>query len=1158
MLASSFTRRFALCGALCAGAALCGQEPAASAQTPNDGSGDALPVLHEYKAFWNLPEPARLMPHRVDYEALVLFYDPEWHILWLENNGVPFFLHIGAMRWPIASGDAVRVEGTVLPTRGYELEELRLTKIGTGQLPVPVVFDPREELGRYHESRTRLRGVVERTTETDGRHLELAVIADGLAVNVMVYLDEAQPVPQVDGMIIETVGIFTLHRDPAGRVTTIDLWVDGQREIALVGTLATDSRFAAEPRTALQLLEQRPHGTVRFDGRVRKAQPGQSVTLWDESGEVVVESAQKAALKEGDHVQAIGDPEVSGTSITLRHGLWRLADAPPPTEARLKLRRAVQVLELAPEEAARGHAVEVIGVVTWSNPAAPFFYIQDSTRGVCIRCSGHWVREPPRIGDSVRVVGRTIMGEFAPAVEFARYETVTGYQLPEPREVAVDQVRGGAEEGKLVELHGYLRTVRHEGTWTFLSLTSPSGEFTARMPVAEGLERMMGAVVSVRGVCTAVANERRQLVGIELLVAGASSLTVSDAAPADPFSAPLMKLSGLRRFSPLQTPYRRIRTGGRVTFHEPGRLLLLEEGDDGLEVLARSYAQLPIGAAVEVVGFPGLEAGHPVLREAVFRRAAGEGSPRAPLPIQAELRPELHNRLVRLEGHLVGQVRLAETRQLTLRAGSVTFTAMVPPALAPEGLPEEGTLRLTGVYRALFDEYGQQRGFQLLLREPADLAVLEAPSWFTRGRLFAVAALFAAGAIAAVSWNLLLRRRVQAQTLQIRRQLERQSALERELQKAAKLESLGLLAGGIAHDFNNLLTVILGNLTLARLDPAVETAAGDCLGDAERGAQRARDLTQQLLTFARGGDPHRTAVSLPEVVREAAELVVRGTQVSCDFDFACGVWPAEADRGQIGQVVHNLVLNAIQAMPTGGAIRLSLENVEIGAETVLPIAPGRYLKLAVADTGPGMSADVRARIFDPYFTTKKAGSGLGLATVHSIVRKHKGFIDVVSTEGRGTTFHVWLPASASMVVTAQAAPVSLPVVVAGKRVLVMDDEPEIRRLVTTLLHRMGLDVVAVGDGAEAVEAFRAARAAENPFDLVITDLTVPGGMGGKDAMQMLLSLDPAVRAIVSSGYSNDPVLADYRAFGFRGMVRKPYEIEELATCVARVLSGAET
>ncbi len=1150
MFVARLVRLLVLSSTLGAGLLLRAQDGPAAAR-------DDMPMVTDYQAFWSLPEERRQIRHRVDFEALVLFYDPDWGIMWTENNGTPFFLRPGTTRWPVSPGDRVRVTGLVYPPTGFEVEGLLITPVGREPLPAPLAFDARKDPARCNERLTRVRGVVERVVETDPRHLQLALVSDGLPVNAIILMDEAEPVPQLGGTIVDLVGLFTVNREPSGKVKSIDVWVDGLEAIEAVGTLAEDPRFTGEPLTVLQLLEHRPSGVVRFDGRVRHVQPGRSVTLWDDAGEVVVESAQTAAVADGDQVQAVGEAEIRGTAITLKHAVWRVAAAPPAGEPRFKLRRAVQVLELAPEEAARGHPVEVVGVVTWSDPAAPFFYVQDSTRGVRIRSAGRWDREPPRIGESVKVAGRTTMGEFAPAVVLDQYAVVSGYQLPEPREVSVDQMRGGAEEGKLVELNGYLRTLRQEEDWTLLSLTSPHGEFAARLPRTEGLTRMVGAVVTVRGVCTAVANDRRQLVGIELLVAGVASLSISEPAPADPFSAPQMKLPGLRRFSPLQTPYRRIRTTGRVIYHDPGRLLLIEDGDDGLEVLARSHETPPIGSLVEVVGFPGLEAGHPVLREAVYRRTDGEAAERPPLDIVAELRPALHNRLVRLEGRLVGQVRLLEGRQLTFQADHLTFTAIAPPQLSTDQLANGSAVRLVGAYRAVYDEYGRQRAFLILLRAPADLEVLDAPPWLTRGRLAAIALILAAGALAVVAWNVLLRRRVRAQTQLIRRQLAQQGALEHELQKVAKLESLGLLAGGIAHDFNNLLTVILGNLTLARLDPAVEAAAGDCLEDAERGAQRARDLTQQLLTFAKGGEPHRTAVSLAEVVREAAELVVSGSKVTCDFDFAHGLWPAEVDRIQIGQVVHNLVLNATQAMPEGGAVRLSLENVELVAEAGLPLAPGRYLKLAVADTGPGMSAEVRGRIFDPYFTTKKAGTGLGLATVHSIVRKHKGFIDVASAEGRGTTFHVWLPASVDLVAAAPAAAAAtLPPVVAGRRVLLMDDEADIRRLVTTLLHRMGLEVVAVGDGAEAVEAFRSARAAGNPFDLVIVDLTVPGGMGGKDAMQELLRIDPDARAIVSSGYSNDPVLADYCAFGFRGMVRKPYEIEELATCVARVLSGS--
>ena len=1124
---------------------------------PDPGAADALPLLSNYQSFWNLPDEARQSRYRVDYEALVLFHDPDWSILWLENNGEPFFLRTGGTRWMLQSGDVVRVQGVVFPPRGYEVDGLKLTVEGSADLPPPLPFDPRGEIGRYVDRIARLRGFVESSTEIDGNHLRLQLVAEGLAIEATVLLTPGEPIPQLAGAEVEVVGLLNLQRDAAGQVQMIQLWTNGLRDVTVVGSLASDPRFARPALTTHELLEVGPAAAVRFVGQVRRAVPGRSLTLGDDTGEIEVHSGQRQPVSAGTLVEAVGAFEVRGTSLHLRHALWRVSGAAPEAEPLLKYRRASQVLELAPAEAARGHPVDLVGVVTWSSLEARHFYIQDSTRGVCVRAGELWTAHVPPIGSPVRVIGRTAMGPFAPLVEFLRQDAAVGFSLPEPRTMSVDQVRGGAEEGKLVALRGNLRAIRREGPWTVLSLTSPTGEFTARLDGAEGLEQLVGSVMNVRGVCTAIANERRQFVGIELLVDRATGLDVLEPAPADLFGAPVVALSGLRRFGPLQTPFRRIRTTGTVSFQDPGRFVLLEDGGDSLEALARSTELLPIGARVEVVGFPGFEGGRLVLREAVFRAAGGAAAP-APLAIAAALRAEWHNRLVRLGGRLIGSVRVDQSRHLTLQAGPLTFTAIAPEADPLAALPEGAELRLDGVYRAEFDEYGQQRAFHLLLRTPADVVVVRAPAWLNRGRLLVLAAVLTLVGGGAFGWSVALRRRVRAQTVQIRRQLEQQGALERELERAAKLESLGLLAGGIAHDFNNLLTVILGNLTLARLEPAVEAAAGDCLEDAERGAQRARDLTQQLLTFAKGGDPHRTAVSLPEVVREAAEFVLRGSTVSASFDFAPGLWAAEVDRGQVGQVVHNLVLNAIQAMPAGGEVRLTLANVVLDDTASLPLAPGRYLELTVADTGPGMAPSVQARIFDPYFTTKKAGNGLGLATVHSIVRRHKGHITVSSVEGRGTTFHLWLPASAGAVEpTATTVHHALPAVGAGKRVLVMDDESDIRKLVTLLLQRMGLEVVASGDGAEAVAAFRRAQEEGRAFDLVIMDLTVPGGMGGKDAMQALVAIDPGVRAIVSSGYSSDPVLADYHAFGFRGMVRKPYNIEELAGCVARVLADEQ-
>jgi PAS domain S-box-containing protein len=387
------------------------------------------------------------------------------------------------------------------------------------------------------------------------------------------------------------------------------------------------------------------------------------------------------------------------------------------------------------------------------------------------------------------------------------------------------------------------------------------------------------------------------------------------------------------------------------------------------------------------------------------------------------------------------------------------------------------------------------------------------------------------------------------------RDITERARLEAEVLRSSKLESLGILAGGIAHDFNNLLTIVMGNLTLAMLDAQVAAAAGRWLREAERGVLRARDLTQQLLTFAKGGDPVRTAVALPDIVREAAEFTLHGSKVRCVFDIAADLWPADVDKGQIGQVVQNIVINAVQAMPEGGALHIALRNATVAAGDLPALAAGRYLKLSLADTGTGIRSEHLTRIFDPYFTTKQQGSGLGLATVYSVVKKHQGHIEVESELGRGTTFRIWLPAAQRL--PAVTAPVCPRLSHRTGRILFMDDEEPICRLATALLERMGYEANVVGDGSEVVREYGAARTAGRPYDAVILDLTVPGGMGGLEAMEALRKLDPEVRAIVSSGYSSDPVLANYRAHGFLGMVPKPYKINDLATTIQTVLGNGK-
>ncbi|MBK8476581.1 MAG: response regulator [Opitutaceae bacterium] len=377
--------------------------------------------------------------------------------------------------------------------------------------------------------------------------------------------------------------------------------------------------------------------------------------------------------------------------------------------------------------------------------------------------------------------------------------------------------------------------------------------------------------------------------------------------------------------------------------------------------------------------------------------------------------------------------------------------------------------------------------------------------------------------------------------------------LEQELLRASKLESVGLLAGGIAHDFNNILTAVMGNLTLALLDVEPQGEMGRILREAEGAALRARDLTQQLLTFAKGGDPVRAAVHLPAMMEEVTRFALHGSRVKAEFDLAANLWPADADKGQISRVVQNLVINAVQAMPAGGVVRLLARNERLHGLDRPPLLPGNYVHIAVSDTGVGIKGEHLDRIFEPYFTTKQTGSGLGLATVYSIVRKHKGLIQVESELGRGTTFHVRLPAAAAAEPEAAAAGVVAVGAPVRGRILFMDDEAPIRKLATAMLRRLGCEVELAADGQAMVDAYCSAREAGRPFDAVVMDLTVPGGMGGLEALERLRALDPDVQAIVSSGYSSDPVLANYRSYGFSGRVAKPYEIADFGRVLREVL-----
>ncbi len=372
----------------------------------------------------------------------------------------------------------------------------------------------------------------------------------------------------------------------------------------------------------------------------------------------------------------------------------------------------------------------------------------------------------------------------------------------------------------------------------------------------------------------------------------------------------------------------------------------------------------------------------------------------------------------------------------------------------------------------------------------------------------------------------------------------------RELMKVKKLESIGVLAGGIAHDFNNILTAILGNLNLAILDPKLEEGTKDLLSAAEKASLRAKDLTQQLLTFAKGGEPVKATSSLKNVIKDSANFVLHGDKVACQYRIPADLWLVDIDTGQISQVIQNIVLNASHAMPEGGSITITGENLpSISTEGLSFMPEGRFVKISIQDNGVGMPPNVLDKIFDPYFTTKHKGNGLGLAITQSIIKKHNGHISTSSALGIGTTFTIYLPASKHLEAAKQETPGA--VVSSRARILVMDDNEMVQNLVKTMLVYMGHEVVLSANGEEVIELYRESMNTARPFDLIIMDITIPGGMGGKDAVREIHKIDPEARVIVSSGYSNDPIMANCTEYGFCAALTKPYQLQQLSKVVSQ-------
>lgn len=383
---------------------------------------------------------------------------------------------------------------------------------------------------------------------------------------------------------------------------------------------------------------------------------------------------------------------------------------------------------------------------------------------------------------------------------------------------------------------------------------------------------------------------------------------------------------------------------------------------------------------------------------------------------------------------------------------------------------------------------------------------------------------------------------------------ELEQKVERQLQQAQKMEAIGTLAGGIAHDFNNIISVIAGNISLALPQFNKGEELYDALVDIKDGTKQAKKLTQQLLTFAKGGEPIKEVIQLNPLINESSGFVLRGSKSKYEYNQPADLWNVKADSSQLYQVISNIVINADQAMPDGGKITIQSENIIIDTDNSLNLSSGKYVKISIEDQGVGIHKNYISKVFDPYYTTKQKGSGLGLATSYSVIKKHGGQLTVYSEVTKGTAFHIYLPATEQSTVESNQSIISEHF---GKgKILIMDDQEPILRMAGRMLTKMGYETVFAMNGVEATDKYRESYNIGNPFDLVILDLTIPGGMGGAKTIIELLKIDKNVKAIVSSGYNNDTIMANYEDYGFCGVVPKPYTKSQLSQILNKILGNS--
>ena len=743
-----------------------------------------IPAITKVEQFRQVPHEFNSLPNPVRMEFSINCYDPYWHVMWGEDNGIAFFVNSGNETLPVKSGQRIFVEGEMVPSQGVNITRATIT-----QLPPIAPPEPLSTMGRITDHKNlqchivTVEGYVDRQTEVDTNHVLFETATDGHKIEVRLYLDGTEPIPQLKDALVRFTGVYVAGLDAKGELSTIALWLSSKDNIQVIGSIKNDPRFDLSPTPIENLLGAPSGKMVTIIGNVISHEPGRSLTLRDQTGQIIVQSTQLQELAVGQAVTAIGYPFVNGTEALLRNAYFRPnapagKKSPSANGSRSLLRVISQVQQLSPESAAEKQPARLTGMVTWANPLNRFIFLQDATGGIRINIE-NLKDTTPALYDYVQIEGTTLRNDFTSEITASSFVQKGKFDLPSARFITLDQAMTGVEEGNWVELQGYISAIASERPWAELSVTTSSGEFKVRLPPGGDLHKLVGAIVRVKGTCSAITNSAGQLSSIRLWSPEANCIQVEIPPAIAPFSLPESSIESLRRFHQLAQSTKLVRVTGQVIDQDPGNFIRIQNGSDSITAATQEKTIYQLGDKIDLVGITGRSQQQLLLRNAISHFINTAKPPAAlKLSTPSILDESICGRLVQLNCSLLEVSRRDKETFLIVQSQDLVFEVLANQASAAANqLPIGAELSLTGIYLLQYD-FLSPTEFQLRLRSPDDIVVLAHPSWWTARRALGASGLLAATVLLGLIWVSALRRRVQRQTQQIRTQFEKEAFLQ--------------------------------------------------------------------------------------------------------------------------------------------------------------------------------------------------------------------------------------------------------------------------------------------------------------------------------------------------------------------------------------------